>query len=62
MQQALEFLKHDWSTSPSVQEQILNNFEAIENTSHYIAESLIETLEEKRRFEMSATEGEVDLF
>ena len=62
MQQALDYLKCDWSASPQIQAQILEHFKAIEDNSHDIAESLIETLEEKRHFELAATEGDIDLF
>jgi methyl-accepting chemotaxis protein len=62
MQQALENLKRDWSTSPLLQAEILEHFKVIEDNSHEIAESLIETLEEKRRYELATTEGDIDLF
>jgi hypothetical protein len=62
IQQVLENLKRDWVASPDIHAQILDNFKAIEDASLFISETLIRTLEEKRRYEFSESPGSVVLF
>jgi hypothetical protein len=51
-----------WRTSQNIQERIIEQFKAIEDASMAVAESLIETLEEKQRYELSNDVGAIEFF
>lgn len=62
MHQAMDCMTGGWRTSQNIQERIIEQFKAIEDASMAVAESLIETLEEKQRYELSNDVGAIEFF
>ena len=64
MHQAMAHLSENWQISPPIQQQIVDNFNAIEACTAEIAQYLDTVLDEKQRFEggVSQSQGDVDLF
>lgn len=62
---AMQKLHQNWQVSPTLQAEIINNFNKIEDNSMQVAQLLDTIVSEKKRYETSMsheTGGAVDLF